>query len=439
MPYVYFGVHPRVPTSFFRLEDPVSYDILKNLLKTQMESAERRERRQISQMNAILDYAVKRIPYYTAKYKNQKLNIYSIKDFTRLPELSKSEFKANNEAILSRDFNKNQVKVLYTSGSTGIPVKIHLSKEFLHWKKALLLRHYYRMGYRVGDRSAVLWGSPRYLKAKRIWEKIENFFMNVREMRTFKITERDMRDYAAFLERFKPKVMETYVSATLLLGEVVQKYGYKVEPKAIQTASEVLLPNKRKYIEDVFSCEVFDRYGANEVGPIAGECITHESMHIDSESVYVEINEKGEMLITNLLNYAMPLIRYNIGDINKMDGKEHNCGLTLPSMGHLSGRSNDLIKTTSGDFVDSYFFMALMDSIPGIKKFKVVQNRNLSIDIFIVRGEGYDQERAELTIGNTLMRMDSNAKSIIRYENEVHGEESGKFRYVISKADTTWR
>jgi phenylacetate-CoA ligase len=121
-----------------------------------------------------------------------------------------------------------------------------------------------------------------------------------------------------------------------------------IRPKGIISSAEVLTPENRELIETTFGCRVFDRYGCREVSVIASECGEHQGLHINADNLLVETvtdqgpvrGEDGEVLITDLRNFAMPLIRYRIKDVGRLLPQACGCGRGLPLMRISGGRTS---------------------------------------------------------------------------------------------------
>lgn len=130
------------------------------------------------------------------------------------------------------------------------------------------------------------------------------------------------------------------------------------------TSAEVLEPADRQLIEEVFGCPVFNRYGCREVGVIASECPAHQGLHIAAEGLLVEIvqgndpvrpGESGAILVTDLLNLGMPLIRYRIGDMGTWEEGQCPCGRGLPRLREVSGRVTDFLVGADGRLVSGVY------------------------------------------------------------------------------------
>lgn len=226
-----------------------------------------------------------------------------------------------------------------------------------------------------------------------------------------------------------------------LLADVVRAEGIKkLRPKGVFLTGEPLDEPTRRYIDETFGCKTYDGYGANEFGLLAVECRERHGMHVMSDMAVVEVvkdgraaspGEAGELVITGLLNEAMPLIRYRIGDIGVMSDKQCSCGLTMPILASVEGRSMDHIRLHDGRAVSPKKVTTLMHGIDGLPRAQLIQK---SLNAFALRvfdkGAGRNPAvdeflqtlRAELAEG---VVMD------VRYESP--DQLKAKFRPVLSQ------
>ena len=119
------------------------------------------------------------------------------------------------------------------------------------------------------------------------------------------------------------------------------------------------MPEQREFLEETFGGKVFNRYGCREISLLASECERHTGMHVNSDAVIVEIEpvagmpeNVGRVLVTDLLNRSMPLIRYEIGDFASwVDGPACPCGRSLPRIAQIEGRSTDFLRLPDGTLI----------------------------------------------------------------------------------------
>src|SRR6185436_11340307 len=159
----------------------------------------------------------------------------------------------------------------------------------------------------------------------------------------------------------------------------------EIRPAAIIASSMMLLPHERAVIERVFDVKVTDLYGCEEVGLIASECERHEGLHINAEQVLVEIlredgtpagpGETGAVVVTDLLNRAMPFIRYRMEDMAEAAAQKCSCGRGLPTLRRVVGRIADFLKRRDGSRVAGISLIEnTLTKIPGIDQMQIVQD-----------------------------------------------------------------
>jgi phenylacetate-CoA ligase len=306
-------------------------------------------------------------------------------------------------------------------------------------------------GYRLGLRWAFLWGSDYDASAHkgRIGRLKDRIIYNTLWINTFDLTVETLLQAAEKLVLWQPSVLVAYVSSATMLARLVRTKGIEgIRPAAIQTSAEVLTDDARELLESTFRCPVFDRYGCREVGNIAHECDAHQGLHILGENNLVELldlngfnvepNQPGRIIVTNLNNYAMPFIRYEVGDMGVASQKACTCGRSLPLMDSIVGRTSDVITSPSGRLLHGEFFTHLFYKLDGIHQFRVVQETRRNLHVQIVPGPGFDQEGSLRYLEDTILRQGDRA-FVVRFElcDRLPPSPSGKFRFTISHVPLT--
>ena len=152
--------------------------------------------------------------------------------------------------------------------------------------------------------------------------------------------------YKAFIA-FKPKFIKAFPASLFIFAEYLEEKKLKTpQVKGIMSTGEVLYPFQKEKFENIFQTSVFDMYGSREVGNTSGECEHRNNLHISSETSFVEFiqenrrvpqGEEGSLIITDLTNYGMPIIRYQINDYGIPISDSCRCGRNLPLMGSTKG------------------------------------------------------------------------------------------------------
>jgi phenylacetate-CoA ligase len=210
------------------------------------------------------------------------------------------------------------------------------------------------------------------------------------------------------------------------------------------SGGSLLSRETRKRIEAVFGVPVIDLYSCWEFGNIAWECSRHSGYHMNADSLIIELvrdgkrvsaGERGELIITSLDAYAMPLIRYQIGDLGLLGNPGCPCGRGLPLLERIEGRSNDGIRLADGKILHDYPITILLRSIPGILQFRLVQETLGEFKVDLVTGEGFGPgtvERAEKGLREVL---GPDITLQFRMVNEIPPDPSGKIRSVLSRVE----
>jgi phenylacetate-CoA ligase len=233
-----------------------------------------------------------------------------------------------------------------------------------------------------------------------------------------------------FLDRvraFKPEILFGHGHSLYYFAKFIADHGIKdIEFKGIISSAEALPPEERKVVEEVFGNIVFDRYGCEEVSLIASECETHEGMH----------TEPGRLVITDLSNYAMPLIRYEIGDLSTTMSGECACGRGLPRLGRVVGRTTDILYTPEGRKISG---VSILDTftihIPGFKQIQIVQEKINEVIFHIVKDEHFSEKSLQL-LGEQVPRIFGPKMTYqIKFVDKVALTSRGKFQFTICKLD----
>ncbi len=244
------------------------------------------------------------------------------------------------------------------------------------------------------------------------------------------------------LKSRKPDILAWYPSMLTMMAKINNDNGNPLKLKKAFSGGELLTGPSRKLIGDSFSCSVFNQYAATEVGAIAFECPEEHSFHVNSNSVLVEIVDDrgrpkkkgvGRIIITSLINHAMPLIRYDIGDLGSW-GKECSCGRCLPVLDSIDGRADDLVVLPSGKIRSARHIIPL-DFLDSIKKYQIIQESENLFTFRYVPTKASLSKNAEKYFENQIRTGCLGEDIHVDFESVdcIKREKSGKLRKVISK------
>lgn len=424
---------------------------LKWLEKTQWWKPEELEELQNKKLRALIRHAYENVPYYHNLFRKLNLKPEDIKtkeDLKKLPILTKDEIRKNFIELLAKNFEKWKPLQNATSGTTGEPLKYYITIDSASIRWASGFRAWGWAGYKLGDKRATLAGASLVPSNIPFKKRLRYLFERNLPLSAFNLTEEAMAQYAQKLRHFKPKFIRGYPTALSIFAKYLDENNiYDLRPQAIFTTAETLFPHQRKIIENAFGCEVFDGYGCVDGNANAMECNEH-IYHIASEQVVMEFvkkgervyhNELGEVVVTDLYNYAMPFIRYAPGDVAIPSDEQCPCGRGLPLIKSIEGRTWDLIITRSGRIIYPilipYMFYPNPNNpkeIKGIKQYQVVQETKEKLLIKIVKESGCEEDFGYI-LQNFRKFIGDEMDLEVSFVESIPPEKSGKVRLVVSK------
>jgi len=335
-----------------------------------------------------LERAYRNIPYYKASFDRAGIVPSDIKtgeDMLHVPMLSKQELQTNLDELVNPNYPAKLLIRDKTGGSTGTPVQYFYDRKRHLSRHGGAMRHDRWAGHEDGQRFACLWGAARDLPMPGWKQKLRSMiYPKTLILNTINMTSEIMLDFNRQLKKYHPPVILAYANALALFARFLKNSGETAyHPKGIITSAEVLRPEDRIVIEEVMCAPVFNRLGCREFSVIASECEKHNGMHIMAEGLYIEIvkdgrhcadGERGEIIVTDMLNEAGPLIRYRLGDTASwMDGT-CSCGRSLPRIDQLEGRVTDFIVGMDNQLCSGAALTVLIIStMPSLGQIQIIQ------------------------------------------------------------------
>jgi phenylacetate-CoA ligase len=251
----------------------------------------------------------------------------------------------------------------------------------------------------------------------------------------------------SILRKINPDVLWTYPAVISALA------GYDVSgvnPRLIFAQGSMVTQDCRDVANMVFNSELFETYGSVEFGHLAFECSEHCGLHMITSSAYIEFldengeyvspGEQGEIIVTGLLNYAMPLIRYRIGDLAIPTDEKCPCRRTWPLIKKIQGRINDLIVLPSGrktniNHLYPYIYEELKKNVFSISQYQILQEQKNRIIFKVVKGKEFDPmmlEKIKDYLEIYFEEQAENVEVVMQIVKEIPKDKSGKRRILIS-------
>lgn len=419
--------------------------------RTQWRAPGEVRQQQWDELKRLLKHAYEQSPWHRARFDRHRLQperIDSLADFQNLPSMNKDDVRQHRDEMLARDY-QGQVYEHRTGGSTGTPLQFYVNRNSYEWRLAVSMRGYGWAGCEDGDRQFYVWGAPIGVPTlkQRVKTRLHHAFLRRKLFSSFNFSEAAMAECARQINMLRAPTLVGYTNALVLLARYLEESNQEIHaPRAIITAAEGVNSLDRELLERVFRAPVFVSYGSREFMLIAMECEQHRGMHISADNLLVEVvgedrasttGEVGKILITDLHNFGMPFIRYEIGDLGVSPARLCPCGRGLPLLERIEGRLLDAIRTPDGKIVPGEFFPHLMKEFDAVQQFQVVQKTLDALEIkLVLRDEGHTTQfqRMEREIKRVL------GHSIIINFNRVDKiplTASGKFRVTVSNVPSS--
>ena len=419
---------------------------LRELERSQWLPMEELLSRQRERLGLILRYAAVHSPYYEqlfAKCGFDPAN-FETADFQALPLLTKQIIRSRTDELLSREFQRSELLEHRTGGSTGVALAVYFDPEWINPRTADTMRSNQWAGCFHGMKIASLWGNPplpRTLKQHIRALLIDRFIY----LDTLDFNDRSVGEFVRRWRRGKPEILFGHSHSIYMLARyVIDHRIHDLRPRGVISTSMMLLASERAVIEKAFACKVFDRYGSEEVGLVASECEQHQGLHLNIEYVYIEFvredgtpvapGEEGAIVITDLFNRGMPLIRYQIGDIGVPSSSRCSCGRGLPLMERVIGRVADYLKRRDGSLVAGVSLVErTLTAIPGLEQMQVVQPAAGEIVLNVVRAPDFSAATEEALLAEFRSVFGFGIDIHANYVERIPQERSGKYRFSICR------
>lgn len=399
-------------------------------------------------LRRLLEHAQARVPYYASLLPAGRIED-PFDALTRMPPLSKDTIRREFPRLQSVDSSARRCYDNTSGGSTGEPVRLVQDYEYAARAGGVTLLYSHLVGRDVGQRETRLWGSERDILegGRGMKAKIGEWITNSHTVNAFSMTPESMMTLLRDLNRRPPRLLLAYAQAAYELAAFAERKGIEVGPQhAVMTSAGTLYPFMREKMERVFRCPVFNRYGSREVGDIACEGPGCEGLWIAPWGVHVEVLDglgnraanmtDGELVVTLLTNYAMPLIRYRIGDMGALAPRGTGFqGHASRVLMRVTGRTVDAFRLRDGTVIDGEYFTHLLYFRDWVQRFQVVQKDYARILVRVVRRACVPDGAEEEIAHGVRAVMGAECRVEFEYCEGIRPSSSGKYRYTITEVN----
>jgi phenylacetate-CoA ligase len=442
------------PLYYWKNKDPrLAY--LRQLDRQQYWSKESLESLQLTRLQEIVKYAFDHTQYYRRVMTERGLtpaSIKSLKDIEKLPVLTKQIIQNHGDELISDEYKKSELIKDASGGSTGKPTEYYKDLNRHNIRRADIIRHDRWSGWNIGERSALIWGAQRDLKSLQSFKEfiLSRYVARIWELDAFSMTPQNMDGFVEELIKIKPSMILGYANALYVFAQYMIEYhpNHKIKLKGIISSAETLTEKKRTTIEKAFNCKVLNRYGSREVGLIASECKQQSGLHINADNVLVEVlsgehpmpqGERGDIVVTDFLNKGMPFIRYKLEDVGYLSVDQCQCGITLPLLGAVEGRTGDFFVGKDNTMIHGEYFTHLFYGISEVKQFQIIQHTLLDVELKIASDAPDSKEYLSVIIEKIKSMLGEKVIVEVKFVESIPTPASGKSLFTISKVTPNYR
>lgn len=402
---------------------------------------------QTAKLNELIQHAYKTSSWYRDIINKAGINPelpITLDDLQQFPVTTKIDIRENTDAFISSRYQKDDLNSAKTGGSTGVSLNLFFDERCQQFRNAAQMYADGFANWRPGLRVAAVWGNPPVAKTSK--QKLRAYLLE----RTIFLDTMDLNpeSMGTFVQRwrsFLPQVVFGHAHSIYIFAKyLVEHKIHTLRPRGVVTTSMMLLEHERQTIEMAFGCKVTNRYGCEEVGLIAVECEKHNGMHINSPHIILETldandkpvaaGEPGKIVVTDLNNYGMPLIRYRVEDVGVVSERQCSCGRSTPMLERLEGRVADFLKKPDGGQVAGVSLVErTLTKIPGVEQMQLVQEDLHEIIINRVKGKEFAATTDQQLLHEFRVVFGDDIKLTLRDISKIPQEASGKYRFSICK------
>jgi len=412
------------------------------LKKTQWLSQQELEGLQIVLLKKTLQCACDSVPFYRELLSKNDIRLDKIHiptDITCFPVLTKEEVLAAGKSIIRPKRPYMIYRKAYTGGTTGTPMEIYRDLFSISTEHAFVRRQFDWAGIGMKDRCAYLTGRL-IAKPDQSEVKLHRYDPLMKELilSTYHLSKETARDYLDIMNQFKVKAITGYPSAVSFLARVALDTGKDMPLQAALTSSETLSSEMRETIEKAFHCQVYDFYGSAERVCYIFTC-EKGNYHLNPEYGLTELipidennPERCKVVSTGFWNRAMPLIRYELGDIVIKSNQVCSCGREFPVVKEIEGRQTAGIRTPSGREFGAAILTHLLYGTGHILESQIIQDDLDHISIEYVPAPSFTTEDLQAFDNLFKMHIPSELQVTFKKVDAVKRTKSGKILPVVS-------
>lgn len=387
-------------------------------------------------LQKIVRYCYKAVPYYRNCFDEYGIDpeqIKSLEDLSKLPIITKQTINENIRDFVSKDVNPSCMISSHTSGTTGAGFVFQTTQKALCEQWAVWWRYRRRLGIQF-DTWCAMFGGRSIVPIAQVKPPFYRINKPGRQIyfSAYHMTDRNMKYYVETLEKYRLHWLHGYPSSLALLAQYMVdnhiKLPYRV--KWITTGAENLLQQQRDVIKKAFGVIPYQHYGMSEGVSNISEDLNHrytiDEDYACTEFIYDSESDSYRIIGTSLTNYAMPLLRYEVGDNAQLVNGSRR------EIVSIDGRKEDYLVLSNGAKIGrlDHIFKDMVN----IREAQIRQDKTGVITFCIVKGRKYD-DTDEIHLNREIKERLGKEPYHVAYTDYIEKSKSGKLRFVVSEKE----
>lgn len=401
---------------------------------------------QLRKLNELLAFCWAEVPFLQQHWTAagcKPAALGDVSELARYPVLTKSDITAHYADMVARPW-RGRTLAKSTSGSTGEPFRFEYTMQAYARRTAVMWRGYDWAGAGLGTRTAYLWGTGMRTHGwGAIKDRLYHGAFNRHFFDALSLDEPRMDQTIAAMHAYRPDAVVGYVSPLITVARRINATDKRMHGlRGVLTGAEALLESERREIEAAFGAPVFNTYGSREVMLMAAECPTHEGLHVNSDHLVLETLDdanqpvaagvSGNVAVTDLHNYGMPMVRYLNGDRATYAAARCSCGRALPLLTSIDGRVLDLITTPDGRQVPGEFFSIVMNPVTQVRQWQVAQTARDRLEMRLIPAAGWSDALSRQVLDQLSSKLGPSMHVSVMPVDHIEPAASGKRRLTIA-------
>lgn len=392
-------------------------------------------------LRAILEYAIKNVPFYHNIEYNPQENSYQ--NLQKFPILTKQLLRQERENLVSKEFNVEDLRKNFSSGSSGVQSFSYSEKKNVFYLQGISSHWYQWGGFQMGDPILQFGMSLK----RTLPKKLKDIFYRVQYENAFALSDPDYERIYRNLKKKNIKHIIGYPSAINGFAAYMVAKNYQYSIMSVISLGDKLFEHFEVNFNKAFNNpKIIDTYGCAEGFLIACKndipyyYISSPHVHVevvDDNNNEVKEGEIGHVLITCFSNLAQPFIRYKLGDLAIKLPRElypENRNFQYPLLQRIIGRETDVVKTPNGRTLIVHSFTGLIEYYPDIRQFQIIQEKLDEITIKYITDDLIPlQENTLYEVEQKINKLTDNTVKIVFEKTDfIPSSPSGKPQIIKS-------